>query len=80
MAGIRELLAIGLGVALGLAAIAYPDAVLRLQTAGTRPDRRNEYGQGSGTTSNRARRFVQLLGVLALVIAVVVALQAFQII
>lgn len=77
MAGIRELLAIGLGVALGLAAIAYPDVILRLQTAGTRPDRRNEYGQGSGTTSNRARRFVQLLGAVALIIAAVIALQAF---
>lgn len=77
MPGIRELLAIALGAILGLAAIAYPDAILRLQTAGTRPDRRNEYGQESGTATNRARRLVQLLGVIALIIAAVIALQAF---
>lgn len=77
MPGIRELLAIALGALLGLAAIVYPDTILQLQTAGTRPDRRNEYGAGSGTTTNRARRLVQLLGVIALIIAAVIALQAF---
>lgn len=76
MPGTRELLAIVLGVILGLVAIAYPGALLSIQTAGTRPDRRNEYGQGNAT-SDRAKRVVQLLGLVALVVAAVVALQTF---
>lgn len=76
MPGTRELLAIVLGALLGVVAIAYPGALLSIQTAGTRPDRRNEYGAGSATT-NRAKRFVQLLGVLALLIAAVIAFQSF---
>lgn len=76
MPGTRELLAIVLGALMGIVAIAYPGALLSIQTAGTRPDRRNEYGEGSATT-NRAKRFVQLLGVLALVISAVIAYQAF---
>ena len=76
MPGVRELLAIVLGVLMGVVAIVYPGVLLSIQTAGTRPDRRNDYGQG-GATTNRAKRFVQLLGVLALVVSAVIAYQAF---
>lgn len=76
MPGIREILAIVLGALMGVVAIAYPEALLSIQTAGTRPDRRNEYGQ-EGATTDRAKRFVQLLGVLALVVSAVIAYQAF---
>jgi hypothetical protein len=75
MAGVRELVAIALGALLGLAAIAYPEALLRIQTAGTRPDRRNDYGEG-GTVSDRAVLVVRLLGVAVLGVAAVIALQS----
>lgn len=39
MAGIREILAAVLGIIAGLFFVAYPRLVLRVQTAGTRPDR-----------------------------------------
>lgn len=76
MAGVRELLAVGLGALLGIVALVYPEALLRIQTAGTRPDRRDEYGQG-GHTSTRAVLLVRLLGAASIAIAVVVALQSF---
>lgn len=77
MAGIRELLAIALGVLLGLVAITFPDTLVRIQTAGTRPDRQDGYGDDSGTVSTLARRVVQFLGVVALAVAVVIAYQTF---
>lgn len=39
MYGLREALAAVLGVGVGLFFIAYPNVVIRVQTAGTRPDR-----------------------------------------
>lgn len=39
MYGLREALAAILGVGVGLFFIAYPEVVIRVQTAGTRPDR-----------------------------------------
>lgn len=77
MATTRELLAIGLGVLLGLAALLFPEVLLRVQTAGTRPDRRNGYGQGAGESSRRALLFVRLLGAVAVIVAIVIALQTF---
>lgn len=76
MASTRELLAIGLGVLVGLAALLFPGVLLRVHTAGTRPDRQNGYGQG-GVTSDRAVLLVRLLGAAVLVVAAVIALQAF---
>lgn len=39
MYGLREALAAVLGVGMGLMFVVYPGLVLRVQTAGTRPDR-----------------------------------------
>ncbi|WP_327053177.1 hypothetical protein [Halomicrococcus gelatinilyticus] len=63
---VRTLLAGVLGVALGLALVAFPDAVIRVQTAGRLPDDRGgEYGTGAATPE-RWRRLVQVLGVVFL--------------
>jgi hypothetical protein len=63
---VRTLLAGVLGVALGLVLVAFPDAVVRAQTAGRLPDDRGgEYGTGSPTPA-RWRRLVQVLGVVFL--------------
>ena len=61
---LRTLLAAVLGLGLGLLFVAYPDAVVRAQTAGRLPDdRRGEYGDES-SASTRTRRLVQGIGVL----------------
>lgn len=39
MAGVREFLAAVLGIVAGVFFVAFPGIVLRVQTAGTRPDR-----------------------------------------
>ena len=65
---VRALLSAVLGVGLGLLLVAYPDAVVRAQTAGRLPDDRSgEYGSESGVPT-RWRRLVQVVGV-ALVLA-----------
>ena len=57
----RTALAAGLGVALGVVLVAYPDAVVRAYAAGGAPDRHGEYGS-DGVPGNW-RRVVQALGV-----------------
>ena len=58
----RTGLAAVLGVGLGLVLIAYPDAVVRVQTAGRLPhDRGGEYGQ-DGDLPRRWRLLVRALG------------------
>ena len=62
---LRTLVAGVLGVGVGLVLVAYPEAVVRAQTAGRRPrDGRGEYGTAS-PVSERWRRLVQLLGVIS---------------
>lgn len=64
MADTRTLLAAVLGVGLGAVLLAYPEAVVRSQTAGRVPDDRGgEYGQGS-EVPERWTRLVRVLGVL----------------
>lgn len=58
---VRTLLAAVLGVGLGLAFIAYPEAVVRVHTAGRRPTGRGgEYGEDA--VADRWRRLVQAVG------------------
>ncbi len=71
MADLRTTLALVLGVGLGLVLIAYPDAVVRVHTAGRVPhDRGGEYGEDSNL-SDWWRRGVQALGGVMVVGAVV---------
>ena len=64
----RTVLAAVLGVGLGFVLIAYPEAVVRAQTAGRLPrDRGGEYGEDAGVSS-RTRWIVQALGVLSVLL------------
>lgn len=73
MAGLRELLAVVLGAALGVLLLVYPRAFIRVQTLGRVPhDRHGEYG--SDDPPARWTRVVQLLGVACLLAAGYVAL------
>jgi hypothetical protein len=64
---LRTLLAAVLGVGLGLFFVAYPQAVVRMHTAGRRPTGRSgEYGEDSAP-EDRWRRLVQVVGVGAIV-------------
>lgn len=80
MVGVRDILAITLGVLLGLACIARPTAVARLsvvgRTGGPTQNPRGEYGSDRTLTGWR-RRLVQVLGVVCLAVAAAVAYQAF---
>ena len=59
---LRTALAAVLGIGLGVVLLAYPEAVLRVQTAGRLPqDRGGEYGRDA-ETSRRLRLFVRALG------------------
>lgn len=70
MADLRTLLAAALGIGLGVLFIAYPDAIVRVQTVGRLPhDRRGDYGAES-SLPNRWRWMVRLLGVGILVAGV----------
>lgn len=61
MTDARTLLAAGLGVLLGVICLLAPEAVVRAQTVGRRPDGRGgEYG--TDAASGRWRRLVQALG------------------
>jgi hypothetical protein len=63
---LRTTLAALLGVGIGLVLLAYPDAVIRAQTAGRIPhDRGGEYGAETASPA-RWRRLVRLLGVVTL--------------
>ena len=69
MVDLRTLLAAVLGVGLGALLVAYPEAVIRAQTAGRLPhDQGGEYGGSS--VPDRWRRLVRLLGVVVLVVGV----------
>ncbi len=70
MVDLRTLVAAVLGIGLGALLVAYPEAVIRAQTAGRVPhDQRGEYGSAS-PVPDRWRRLVRLLGVAVLVIGV----------
>ncbi|WP_168219927.1 hypothetical protein [Salarchaeum sp. JOR-1] len=74
MAGLRELLAVVLGVALGVLLLAYPRAFIRIQTLGRVPrDRHGHYG--SDDPSSTWVRVVQLLGAACLLAAGYVGVQ-----
>lgn len=74
MAGFRELLAVVLGVALGVLLLVYPQVFIRIQTLGRLPhDRHGSYG--SDDPPSRWARVVQLLGVACLLVAGYVAVQ-----
>ncbi|MFB6173863.1 MAG: hypothetical protein ABEI39_04395 [Halobacteriales archaeon] len=65
MADLRTLLAAVLGVGLGAVLVAYPDVVIRAQTAGRLPhDRGGEYGDSAAP--GRWRLVVRALGVAAI--------------
>ena len=61
MTGLREVLAAALGIGFGALLVAFPEPVIRVQTAGTRPDR--QPGPGGGGVSRRWRILIRLLGV-----------------
>lgn len=61
--GLTEALSAILGVAFGALMIAYPDVVLAVQTAGTRPDRQRGPGGEAATDGDNWERLVRLLGV-----------------
>lgn len=70
MADLRTLAAAVLGVAVGVLCLAFPGAVIRVQTAGRLPsDRRGEYGEESPAPA-RWRRLVQGIGVVVLAFGV----------
>ena len=70
MADLRTLLAAVLGVGLGALFVAYPEVVIRAQTAGRVPhDRSGEYGSAS-SVPDRWRLLVRVLGVVVLVVGV----------
>jgi hypothetical protein len=72
---LRTALAAALGVALGLALVAYPDAVVRAHSVGRVPgDRRGEYGS-DGDAPDRSRRVVQALGLGSVVLGLYFASQ-----
>jgi hypothetical protein len=75
--GIRELLAVVLGVALGLALVVAPRTALRLSVfAGPQGGRRGEYGE-EGSVSDRWTWVVRGLGVACLVVASVITYRTF---
>lgn len=76
MAGIRELLAVGLGVLLGVFLVAFPQVFLRIQLLGRLPrDRGGRYGdQGD---AGRWLWLVRGLGALSLLVAGYLAVQQF---
>jgi hypothetical protein len=67
---LREILAAALGVGLGLFLVAFPDAVIRLQTAGRIPDgRHGEYGE-DGSYPRTWQLLVRGIGVVVLLFGV----------
>lgn len=74
MAGLREILAVVLGVVLGALLLAYPRVFIRIQTLGRLPhDHRGRYGESDERTT--WVRLVQALGALCLLGAAYVAIQ-----
>ncbi|MFB6112251.1 MAG: hypothetical protein ABEJ35_06925 [Halobacteriaceae archaeon] len=67
MYGLREALAAVLGVIVGLFFIAYPGVVLRVQTAGTRPDRQPGPGGDPITEGGPWLWLIRAVGILLLV-------------
>jgi hypothetical protein len=70
MADLRTLLALVLGVGLGLVLIAAPEAILRVHTVGRLPrDRTGGYGE-EVDVGPRWRRGIQVLGVVLVAVAI----------
>ncbi|WP_247009403.1 hypothetical protein [Halorientalis litorea] len=77
MVGTRELLAVVLGVGVGLFFVAFPDAVVRIQTAGRVPsDRGGEYGE-DGDTPQTYRVLVRGVGALTILVGLYIGAGAF---
>jgi len=76
MVGLRELLTVVLGAALGVLLVAYPQVFVRIQTLGRMPhDTRGRYGEDA--ENPLWVRIVQLVGVACIVAALYVATQSF---
>ena len=68
MVAVRTLLAAVLGIGIGILLVAYPETVIRVQTAGRIPsDRGGEYGS-EAPVSDRWRRVVQFLGGVSIIL------------
>lgn len=77
MAGLRQVLAVGLGLVLGVLCVAFPQAVIRLQTAGrVQGSRRGPYGE-DGEFPATWTWVVRALGVACLAVAGYVAVRGF---
>ncbi|AEN05323.1 hypothetical protein [Halolamina sp.] len=76
MADVRDLLAVGLGLLLGLVLLAAPRAAFHLSVAGGPQNRRGEYG-ADGDVPARYRWLIRALGLVCLVIAGVIGYQTF---
>ncbi len=80
MADLRTMAAAVLGVGLGLLLIAYPEAVIQVQTVGRVPrDRSGEYGQDT-PTDDQWRRLVRIVGAGILVAGIYFGLTAFALV
>ena len=68
MVAVRTLLAAVLGIGVGILLIAYPETVIRVQTAGRIPsDRSGEYGS-EAPVSDCWRRVMQVLGGISIIL------------
>jgi hypothetical protein len=77
MTGVRELLAVVLGAALGVAALAAPRTALKLSVfGGPNRRRRGDYG-ADGAVSERSVWVVRALGIVCLLISASIAAQTY---
>jgi hypothetical protein len=77
MTGVRELLAVVLGAALGVAALAAPRTALRLSVfGGPSRRRRGDYG-ADAAVSDRSVWVVRALGLVCLLVSATIAAQTF---
>jgi len=73
----RELLAAALGVAVGLFFVAFPDAVVRINTTGRVPgDRRGDYGE-DGEMPRTYRLLVRGVGAVAVLVGLYIGAGTF---
>lgn len=77
MLGLREWLAVGLGVVIGLFLLVAPGAAIKLSIAGGPRPQRGEYGS-DGSPPDHYLWLVRGLGVACLGVAAVIALPAVQ--
>ena len=80
MSGVRELLAVVLGILLGVVLIAAPQTALRLSVfVGPTRRRRNDYGTDKhDSLSDQWTWFIRGLGVVCLAIALFIAYQTYS--